>query len=191
MAGRRRNGSGASRRVGWVETMTWRVDPPLLRFSGMFVLKNSYLYVESGADSVFSRKKPTKLNDVLEAVKSLADVTIVEVSPWGFGVVSNVILPCWKVGRCRNDSELRSGLTGQPGNFCLETWKCDSTLEKLKWAWNLYKTTNATQAPCYWKQQGHEISASYPGKKAMSGPDSRLLICLELASNCTTFGRER
>eukprot|EP00434_Breviolum_minutum_P029209 symbB.v1.2.025836.t1/scaffold2536.1/size76742/2 len=27
------------------------------------------------------------------------------------------------------------------------------------------------QAPCYWKQQGHEISASYPGKKAMSGPE--------------------
>jgi len=65
----------------------------------MFVLKNSYLYVEIGADSFFSRKKPTKLNDLLEAVESLADVAIVEVSPWGFGVVPNVILPClsWKM----------------------------------------------------------------------------------------------
>ena len=26
------------------------------------------------------------------------------------------------------------------------------------------------QAPCYWKQNGHEVSAAYPGKKAMSGP---------------------
>lgn len=79
---------------------------------------------------------------------------------------------------------------GQPGSFCLETWKCDSIFEKLKLAWNLYKTTNEPQAPCYWKQQGHEISASYPGKKAMSGPDSCLLICLELAWNCITFGRD-
>ena len=140
----------------------------------MFVLKNSYLYVEIGADSCFfSRKKNKKQNETMcfwKLWNQLAGVAIVEVSPWGFGVVSNVILPCWKGGRCRNDSELRSGLTGQPGNFCLETWKCDSTLEKLKWAWNLYKTTNATQAPLLleaagaWDfcilswQEGHEWS---------------------------------
>lgn len=93
---------------GIIGRSTWRVDPIISAIFWYVCFEEIATCIcrKWSPDSVFffSRKKKTnttKLKDVfLEAVESLAGVAIVEVSPWGFGVVSNVILPClfrWKM----------------------------------------------------------------------------------------------